>query len=286
VLDSVDFDLESGSVTGLAGPNGSGKTTLMKVLSGLALPSSGEVLIDGTRPNRLARTDGTVGVFLGVENLHRGRSVIETLKIAAFLAGVPSTRARERLSWSGLEAVAGRLVNGLSLGMRVRLGMALATLRDPRVLLLDEPLNGLDVDGIQWVRAVIARHVAVGGTTLLSSHLLRELEDIADRTLIMSRGVVVRDLTMTELRSNLSTIWIRVTDDASLESALSGTDWNYEAGSGGWNVRADIDDVARLAFEVGAHVLELRPAEGQRLEDVFVDSVSGEFVPSVPESSR
>ena len=286
VLESIDFELQSGSVTGLAGPNGSGKTTLMKILCGLGIPSSGEVLIDGTRPKRLGRRDGTVGVFLGVENLHRGRSVVETLKIAAYLADVPSSRAVERLSWSGLEGVAGRLVDGLSLGMRVRLGMALATLRDPRILLLDEPLNGLDIDGIQWVRAVIARHAAAGGTTLVSSHLLRELEDIADRTLIVSRGTLVRDLTMTEIRSNRSTVLIRVAEVQPFESALAGTSWRYESSAGGWAVGADIDEVARLAFDVGALVLELRQAEGQRLEDIFVDSVAGEFVPKVSEYPR
>lgn len=283
-LESVTFEMVSGAVIGLAGPNGSGKTTLMRILSGLSRPTTGSVLVDGIRPERLASAGG-VGVFLGVQNLHPGRTVRETLRLAAFLTALPRHRVDDRLEWSGLAAVGRRRVSSLSLGMKVRLGMALATLRAPQMLILDEPLIGLDIEGVLWVRQTVHEHASGGGSALVSSHLLNELQMMSTRALVLSRGRLVSDVTLHGSDSGRRGTQLRVSNNDSLAAWLRRAGWPHVYDEGTWTIQASQDEVAALAHRSGAVVLELRPASAQSLEDIMRANVDSEFTPRMAQGA-
>lgn len=278
VLSDISFEIADGSVTGLAGPNGSGKTTLFRLLAGLGYPSFGRI----THTARGAHGQGDhrpeVGVFLGVDNLHPGRTVRETLRLVAFLSGQARGRADERLTWSGLETVGGRLVKSLSLGMKVRLGLAIATLRPTSFLFLDEPLNGLDIEAIAWVKGVIREYADSGGVVFISSHLLNELEAIADRVLILSGGRIVRDLDLAN-DVDVHHVFLRVDNDQVLERALSTSGWAYRFSDGVWVINAQLDEIGRFAFNAGVPVLELHVDPRESLEKTFTAVAAGEFRP-------
>jgi ABC-2 type transport system ATP-binding protein len=224
-----------------------------------------------------------VGVFLGTQNLHPGRSVRETIRLTAFLAGLPSSRADDRLDWSGLQSVGGRLVKGLSLGMKVRLGMAIATLREPRVLILDEPMNGLDVEGVQWIKREVKRHRDAGGITLLSSHLLHELEAVAERALILSKGVLVRNVSLGVESVARESVWVRVSDDETFGCRLESSPLVHRREGNLWTIQATSDEVGRLAMDASVYVTELRPVPRRTLEALFLEAAQGEFSPRVGE---
>ena len=188
-VDDVSFTCAPGRVTGFLGPNGAGKTTTMRVMTGLTAPSEGEVLIGGHRFADLPNPGRHVGVLLDASAQHAGRTGREVLMLSALTMGLPKSRAEEMLELVGLEAAeAKRRVRNYSLGMRQRLGIASALLGNPSVLILDEPANGLDPAGIRWMRGLLKDYADGGGTVLLSSHLLHEVEQIADE--MLSRGYV------------------------------------------------------------------------------------------------
>lgn len=198
-VDSLTFDVAPGRITGFLGPNGAGKTTTLRMLLGLVRPTAGEGLIGGRPYVALRQPLRTVGAALEATGFHPGRSGRDHLRVTAATHGIPDRRVDELLELVGLAGAARRRAGGYSMGMRQRLGLAGALLGDPQVLLLDEPANGLDPEGIRWLRGFL-RHLADGGTTLLvSSHLLSEVEQTADDVVIIARGQLVRQGAIEEL---------------------------------------------------------------------------------------
>ncbi len=199
-VDDVTFEARPGRVTGFLGPNGAGKTTVMRVLAGLTPPTSGRALVLGQPYAALPNPARHVGLLLDAAAQHAGRTGREVLTLGAILAGVDRARVDELLTLGGLtEDEASRRVRGYSLGMRQRLGIAHALLGDPEVLVLDEPANGLDPAGIRWMRGLLRDFAARGGTVLLSSHLLNEVERVADEVVVIGRGRVLAQGTKEEL---------------------------------------------------------------------------------------
>ncbi len=191
-IDRVTFDVEPGTIVGFLGPNGAGKSTTLRILCGLADATSGHALIGGSPYRDLPNPGSTVGALLDASAVHPGRTGIETLKLAAATIGVGRDRVDTVLAAVGLtKAEARRRVSTYSLGMRQRLGIAQALLGDPDVLILDEPANGLDPQGIVWLRRLLRREADAGRTVLLSSHQLHEVEEIADRIVIVGNGRVL-----------------------------------------------------------------------------------------------
>jgi ABC-2 type transport system ATP-binding protein len=184
----MSFTAPAGSITGFLGPNGSGKTTTLRMTLGLVRPTGGDVLIGGVPYPRLAHPRRQVGALLEATGFHPGRRARDHLRVLAAAERIPDRRVDEVLGQVGLADAAGRRVRGFSLGMRQRLGIAAALLGDPEVLLLDEPVNGLDPAGIAWLRALLRRLAAEGRTIVLASHLLGEIAQIADHVLIVSAG--------------------------------------------------------------------------------------------------
>jgi ABC-2 type transport system ATP-binding protein len=192
-LADVTCTIGAGRVTALLGPNGAGKSTLLRVIAGLDHPSEGRALIGGVPYARLPRPVTVVGVHLGATPWHPRRSARAHLRSVARAARIPLTRVDEVLAAAGLSSVARRRAGRFSLGMAQRLGLAGALLGDPEVVVLDEPVNGLDVDGIQWIRELLRGLAAEGRTVLVSSHLLSELPRIADQVLVLGRGRLLAD---------------------------------------------------------------------------------------------
>jgi ABC-2 type transport system ATP-binding protein len=204
-IEDVTFSLTSGTITGFLGPNGAGKTTTLRVLLGLAAPSAGEALVFGRRYRDLDDPVRYVGAVLESDDFHPGRSGRDHLRILACAAGVPEPRVADVLELVDLQA-ADRRVSTYSLGMRQRLGLAGALLGDPRLLLLDEPANGLDPEGMHWLRTFLRGFAARGGTVLLSSHVLAEVAQTVDRVMIIDRGRLVMAEPLAELTARSRTL--------------------------------------------------------------------------------
>jgi ABC-2 type transport system ATP-binding protein len=190
-VDDVTFTCEPGTITGFLGRNGAGKSTTLRMITGLTRPDAGSATIAGKPFSELANPARTVGTLLDAAAFHDGRTGREILRIACTITGMPSARAGELLRAVGLTQDAGRRVGGYSLGMRQRLGLAHALVGEPSVLILDEPANGLDPEGIAWIRTLLREFAARGGVVLLSSHLLTEVQAVADRLVIIDHGRVV-----------------------------------------------------------------------------------------------
>jgi ABC-2 type transport system ATP-binding protein len=218
----VSFTVPPGSVTGFLGPNGAGKTTTLRMLTGLTRPSSGTATVFGGPYAALPNPGRRVGVLLDASAQHAGRTGRETLLLAAMVMGLPARRADEMLEHAGLSQAEGRRRTGAySLGMRQRLGIALALLGDPRLLILDEPANGLDPSGIHWMRVLLRDFADRGGAVLLSSHLLREMEVVADHLVVIGGGRILADGTRRELLAGtggLEDLYLRLTAGAAGES--------------------------------------------------------------------
>ncbi len=206
VVDDVSFTAEPGRVTGFLGPNGSGKSTLMKILLDLASADNGEATIGGKRYRDLPDPSGTVGAFIESNAFHPGRSGRDHMRFLADGSGVPHNRIDELLDLVELSSAGGRNVRGYSLGMRQRLGLAVALLRDPDVLVLDEPGNGLDPQGMRWLRDLLRERASKGGTVFVSSHLLPEMEQLADDLVVINEGHLVTAGTVSELRESVALV--------------------------------------------------------------------------------
>jgi ABC-2 type transport system ATP-binding protein len=198
-VDGLSFDVRPGVVTGFLGPNGSGKSTTMRLIVGLDYPDAGEVTVGGRSYRRLGWPLAEVGALLEARTLHPGRSARAHLLALAAAGGIPRSRVGEVLSMVGLQAVAGRRAGTFSLGMAQRLGIAAALLGDPSVLLFDEPVNGLDPEGVRWVRNLMKSLAAEGRTVFVSSHLISEIALTADRLIVIGRGRLLSDTTVAEL---------------------------------------------------------------------------------------
>ena len=198
-VDDLSFEVRPGQVTGFLGPNGSGKTTTLRILLGLASPSAGTATIGGLPYHQLPDPVRQVGAALDSNTFHPGRSAAQHLRIIATVSGLPRRRVDEVLGLTGLADVAGRRVGGFSLGMRQRLSLAGALLGDPGVLVFDEPLNGLDPDGIRWLRGLLRELAAQDRTVIVSSHLLSEVARTADEVVVLSRGRLVAQTPLADL---------------------------------------------------------------------------------------
>ncbi len=275
VVDDVSFRAEPGTVTGFLGPNGAGKTTTMRILVGLTEPDDGRATVLGGPYAALERPGRRVGTLLDASAQHAGRRGREALALSALLLGVPERRVDELLEYVGLQGGAGRKrVGQYSLGMRQRLGLAHALLGDPEVLILDEPANGLDPEGMRWMRTVLRDFADRGGTVLLSSHLLAEVEAVADRMVIIGGGQIQAQGTHDELLPEKTTL-ARAADGAALSAALAGAGLVARPGpDGGLLVDAEANRVGRAALTGGVALSHLGAADAAGLERLFFDLTS------------
>jgi ABC-2 type transport system ATP-binding protein len=275
-VDDVSFTASPGRVTGFLGPNGAGKSTTMRVIVGLTPATSGTAYVCGRHFSELPNPGLEVGVLLDASAQHAGRTGREILTLTQRVMGLPETRVDEMLDVVSLTpAEAGRRVRDYSLGMRQRLGIAAALLGEPEVLILDEPANGLDPAGIRWMRDLLRDYANGGATVLLSSHLLHEIEVIADDLVVIGRGRIVARGTKAELLASAGTV-VRTPEVAVLAAALAAAGVGFSEtdgvdGSGTLLVDADPAVVGRLALEARAPLVDLRPAEGAGLEEMFLE---------------
>lgn len=219
-LDNVSFSVAAGEVTGFLGPNGAGKTTAMRLVVGLDRPTAGSALIGGRRLQDYPDPICQVGALLSSRFAHPRRSAFDHLLTIAATHGIPRVRVHEVIEETGLESVAGDRVGGFSLGMTQRLGIASALLGSPGVLILDEPINGLDLDGVRWFRELCRRYAESGAAVFLSSHLMSEVEQVADRVIVLGRGRVIADSSLAELRRGSLEIEVKSAQAQVLIAAL------------------------------------------------------------------
>ncbi|WP_312802879.1 ABC transporter ATP-binding protein [Corynebacterium variabile] len=276
-VEDLSFTVESGIVTGFLGPNGAGKSTTMRMITGLDEPTAGSATVDGKLYRDLDCPLTRVGTLLDAKWVHPNRSAANHLKWMAAANGIPRKRVDEVLDLVGLSHVAGRKAGKFSLGMGQRLGLAAALLGDPDTLILDEPVNGLDPEGIRWVRDFVRSLAAEGRTVLISSHLLSEMSLTADRLVVIGRGRLVADTTTHEFirNSSESTTVVRSEHLDQLEKALGDEGIETERSTDD-DDRAVLvargtspDDIGRIAFSYGLMLLELSERRAS-LEDAFM----------------
>jgi ABC-2 type transport system ATP-binding protein len=271
-VDDVSFTAATGRVTGFLGPNGAGKSTTMRIMVGLTPATSGTATIDGRRFTDLPNPGTEVGVLLDASAQHAGRTGREILTLAQRTMGVSRTRIQEMLDLVSLTAdEADRRVRDYSLGMRQRLGIAAALLGDPHVLILDEPANGLDPAGIRWMRDLLRGFADQGGTVLLSSHLLHEIEVIADDLVVIGNGRIVAWGTKADLLTAAGTV-VRARDTAALARAMERAGLVITTHTDG-SVHTDAppDQVGEIALAAHLVLTELRDADGAGLEEMFLE---------------
>jgi len=272
-VDSLSFVLAPGTITGFLGPNGAGKTTTLRMLLGLAAPSSGSASVFGRPYSELDRPALRIGAVLEATDFHPGRSGRDHLRTLSRSASLPDTRVDEVLRLVELEGAAGRRVKGYSLGMRQRLGLAAALLGDPELLILDEPANGLDPEGVRWLRDFLRAFATGGHTVLVSSHVLAEVAQTVDQVLIINHGKLVVESSLEQLTARVGgSVRVRTPERAKLQQAL-------ERSQVGATIVDDqvllvhgvgSDVIGDLAFAAGVPIHEL-VTEGSSLEDVFLE---------------
>ncbi len=274
-VNDLSFTLEPGTITGFLGPNGAGKTTTLRMLLGLTTPTSGDSLVLGKPYAELAQPAHDVGAVLEATDFHPGRSGRDHLRMLATAAGLPDSRADEVLRTVELDSAAKRRVKGYSLGMRQRLGLAAALLGDPQLLVLDEPANGLDPEGVRWLRDFLRSYASGGRTVLVSSHVLSEVAQTVDQVLIVSRGKLVIESPLSQLTSRLGgAVRIRTPQPEQLLAALGQQQLETTRDGADLFVRgADTARVGDIAFAAGVPVHEL-VAAGASLEDIFLELTS------------
>ncbi|MFV0258369.1 MAG: ABC transporter ATP-binding protein [Acidimicrobiales bacterium] len=274
VVRDVSLRCEPGTITGFLGANGAGKSTTLKMIVGLVRPDRGTGTVAGRPFVELPNPTRVVGLLLDASAMHPGRSGRSTLAIAARLAGVPPQRVDHLLDLVGLTGAAEKRVGTYSLGMRQRLGIAQALVGEPAALILDEPANGLDPEGIAWMRSLLRDFADRGGTVLLSSHLLAEVQATADHLVVISGGAVVTAGRLDDLLAS-STILVRSPDTAALAAALRAEGIEHIAGPGD-ALTVDVGDgrittevLAGVARDHGVLLTELRASEAAGLEQLF-----------------
>jgi ABC-2 type transport system ATP-binding protein len=271
-VDDITFTARADRITGFLGPNGAGKSTSMRILFALAPATSGSATISGRRYSDLPNPGREVGVLLDASAQHAGRTGREILTIAQRTMGLPGRRVDEMLSLVSLTgSEADRRVANYSLGMRQRLGIAAALIGDPDVLILDEPANGLDPGGIRWMRDLLRDFADRGGTVLLSSHLLHEIEVIADDIVVIGNGRIVAQGPKSDLLQAAGTL-VRAADLGELERALvsAGVDVT-STGDGTLLTDTGPELVGEIALAARVAVTELRAADGAGLEEMFLE---------------
>jgi len=282
-VDDVTFTARPGRVTGFLGPNGAGKSTTLRIMVGLTRPDAGSATVSGRQYVDLPNPGREVGVLLDASAQHAGRTGRETLTLAQQFMGLPRGRVEEMLETVSLTPTeASRRVGEYSLGMRQRLGIATALIGDPEVLILDEPANGLDPAGIRWMRDLLRGYADRGGTVLLSSHLLHEIEVIADDIVMIGLGRIVSMGTKTDLLHEAGTV-VGAVDLVALELALTaGGLTTTPSDGGGLRTEADPALVGQVALDAGIALTELRAATGAGLEEMFLELTSATHREGVP----
>lgn len=275
VVKDLSFEVRPGIVTGFLGPNGAGKSTTMKVLLDLAAADRGRATIGATRYRDLDDPARTVGVVLEANAFHPGRSGRDHLRVLADGAGVPGARVDEVLGLVDLERAAGRKVRAYSLGMRQRLSLAGALLGDPPVLVLDEPGNGLDPQGIRWLRDLLRVRAGAGHTIFVSSHLLAEVEHLADEVVVINRGELVASGAVSELRNAGTLVRTPATSDMTIELETAGATVRRREDGALVVQGLRIDQIGERAHAAGIPLHELSSQSGS-LEDLFLDWTGGE----------
>ncbi|TQM79861.1 ABC-2 type transport system ATP-binding protein [Saccharothrix saharensis] len=277
-VDELSFTVEPGKVTGFLGPNGAGKSTTMRVVLGLDRPTSGTALVNGRRYAAFAEPLREVGALLDPGAVHPGRTGRGHLRVAARANGIPRRRVEEVIERVGLGRASRRRIKGYSLGMRQRLGIATALIGDPGVLVFDEPINGLDLDGVRWIRGLLRQLADEGRTVLISSHLLGEVEQVADRLVVIGRGRLIADATTERIMSGLGHVQVRVRSPRSdvLLTGLRERGFEVERVDAG-ELLVDggaAEEVGALAHALDVplqHLSEVR----QSLEDAYLELTSG-----------
>lgn len=283
-VDNVSFTIQPGQVTGFLGPNGAGKSTSMRLMVGLDKPSAGTVTVNGERYSGLRAPLAEIGVLLDAKGVHPGRSARSHLRALAATHGISDARVNEVIELTGLESVANKRVGGFSLGMGQRLGIAAALLGDPKVLILDEPVNGLDPDGVLWVRNLLRHLASQGRTVLLSSHLMSEMAQTADHVIVLGRGRVVADAPISEfIGKGAKRVTVRTPQAAELASlVLSGhADADMQplerGDGGGFSVGGVTAEAIGQIAAIHSIVLhELTPVTGS-LEDAYIQLTRDEL---------
>jgi ABC-2 type transport system ATP-binding protein len=291
VVSQVSMHCEPGTITGFLGANGAGKSTTMKMIAGLVQPDSGTATIDGQPFVELPNPTRVVGMLLDASAMHPGRSGRATLTIAAQMAGVHPRRVEHLLDLVGIADAADKRVGAYSLGMRQRLGIAQALVGEPRALILDEPANGLDPEGIAWMRTLLRDFADRGGTVLLSSHLLHEVQATADHLVVIANGEVVTAGRMDDLLAS-STILVRSPDPGALAEALQTARIDYVAGPGdaftvdvaGGLVTTEV--LAGVARDHHVLLTELRQSESNGLEQLFFSLTASKATPRKADSAQ
>jgi ABC-2 type transport system ATP-binding protein len=277
-VEGLSFDVEPGKVTGFLGPNGAGKSTTMRMMLGLDRPTSGEVLVNGQPFPSFAEPLREVGALLDPDSVHPGRTGRSHLRVAARTNGVPMSRVDEVIEQVGLDGAARRRIKGYSLGMRQRLGIAAALLGEPRVLLFDEPINGLDLDGVRWIRDLLRQLADQGRTVLVSSHLMSEMQQTADRLVVIGRGRLITAATTKEILRGLGSLQVRVrtSEPRLLLTRLREHGLAAESTDDGelqveGSTAASIGDLAHAAGIPLHHLSEVE----QSLEDAYLELTGG-----------
>jgi ABC-2 type transport system ATP-binding protein len=271
-VDNLSFAVDEGTVVGFLGPNGAGKTTTLRALLGLITPTTGRATIDGRPYRELPDPIHHVGALLEASSFHPGRSARNHLRIVATAAGLPAARADQVLAQVGLAGAARRRVGGFSLGMRQRLGLATALLGDPQVLVLDEPANGLDPEGVHWLRGLL-RHLAdQGRTVLVSSHVLAEIAQTVDQVVIIAAGRLVTQSTLAALTDQAKgAVRVRSADTQALRDLLVRQGVSVELTESGELVATGVssEQIGRVAAGANIAIYEMR-SESANLEEVFL----------------
>jgi ABC-2 type transport system ATP-binding protein len=277
-VDDLSFEVKPGHVTGFLGPNGAGKSTTMRLIMGLDAPNSGSVTVNGRHYHDLGWPLREVGALLEAKAIHPGRSAYSHLRMLAQTNHIPKRRVEEMLDLVGLSAVAQQLVGNFSLGMGQRLGIAEALLGDPGVLLFDEPINGLDIDGIRWVRNLLRRLASEGRTVFVSSHLMSEMALTADQVVVIGKGRLIAEMPIDEFTSRSSQRYVRVRSPQldRLRPALQAAGASFtDEDDSSISVRGmGAEKIGELTLHESIVLSELAP-QSASLEEAFIESTEG-----------
>ena len=278
-VDDVSFTVRPGQVTGFLGPNGAGKSTTMRMIVGLDRPSAGQVTVSGAPYATHGAPLHEVGALLEARSVHPGRTAYNHLLALGATHGIGAKRVREVISLAGLETVTRKRVGGFSLGMGQRLGIATALLGDPHTIMLDEPVNGLDPEGVMWVRTLVRQLAAEGRTVFLSSHLMSEMAKTADHVIVLGRGKVIADAPIQEIidRASRGAVSVRSPDADALARLLrdAGTTVNSTQAGAIEVVGRTSEEIGEVAAGAGIILHQLTTLQSS-LEDAYLQLTSGE----------
>ena len=287
-VNGLTFTVQPGVVTGFLGPNGAGKSTTMRVIVGLDRPTAGRASVNGRAYDRWPAPLAEVGILLEAKAIHPGLSACQHLHALAATHGIGRRRVAEVLDLAGLASVAGKRAGGFSLGMGQRLGIAAALLADPQVLILDEPVNGLDIEGVRWVRHLLKDLAREGRTVFVSSHLMSEMAQTADHLIVIGRGELIADTSVTEFiqRATVSSVRVRTPEAARLRDLTAGPDVTVSSDEAGVLTVTGMasDQVGITAAEHGITVYELVPQQAS-LEEAFLQLTQDTVEYKAPDTS-